>query len=444
MMTSITDSQSNSIQAKNDYALSRIPKEARRSIFDVSVVAVGFCISMAGLYTGAALSMGLTLQQALIAAVIGNLILSVYGGLVGVAGAREGVSTAMLARHSFGKKGSMFISAIIAVTLVGWFAYQIGFFGITIYTIFPGGGFLSIPFVAGIWGGALMIATAYIGYKGLSVLSKFAAPAILIMSAWGINAAINNAGGWAGLTSIQPTGDVNINGAVVMIVGAFAVGGAIQADITRYSKNATHSIIATTIGYMFAHSFVIIAGYMVTLATGIDSLPAAMVAVGLGIPALIVLIAAQWTTNDNNLYSSSLAFSNILRMKKSKIVLVLGVIATIIGAIGVVDYLVPWLILLGIGVPPVAGIIIADYFIIKKGKYEFERNTAYGDFSKPAFISWIIAAIAGYNITWGLSSINSLVIGFVVYIFLMKIFETSNIAVFSNHEEDKSFEVDFQ
>ncbi|MGI6485909.1 MAG: purine-cytosine permease family protein [Tepidanaerobacteraceae bacterium] len=432
------------LAAQNDYALSRVPASGRKSIFNVSLVAIGFCISMAGLFTGAALAAGLNLREAIIASLIGNAILTVYGGLVGVAGAREGVSTAMLARHSFGRKGSMVISVIIAVTLVGWYAYQVGFFGMTINTMFPNGGFITSVKFASLWGGLLMMTSAYIGYRGLSIISNIAAPAILITSLMGIIKAVNLTGGWDALFALRPEGTMSYGAAAVLIVGAFAVGGAIQADITRYSKNAGQSLIATAIGYMIAHSFVIVAGYLTCLTTGTGDLPAAMIQLGLGIPALIVLIAAQWTTNDNNLYSSSLAFSNVVKVKKSKIVLVCGIIATIAGVFGLADYFVNWLTILGVGVPPVAGIIIADYFVINKSKYSFDKDTEYGDISRPAFIAWIIASIIGFSVKWGIQCINSLVAGFVLYLVLVYIFKAMNINMFGQTVKDVNIEADFK
>jgi len=432
------------LAAQNDYALSRVPASDRKSILNVSLVAIGFCISMAGLFTGAALAAGLNLREAIIASLIGNAILTVYGGLVGVAGAREGVSTAMLTRHSFGRKGSMVISVIIAVTLVGWYAYQVGFFGMTINTMFPNGGFITSVKFASLWGGLLMMTSAYIGYRGLSIISNIAAPAILITSLMGIIKAVNLTGGWDALFALRPEGPINYGAAAVLIVGAFAVGGAIQADITRYSKNAGQSLIATAIGYMIAHSFVIVAGYLTCLTTGTGDLPAAMIQLGLGIPALIVLIAAQWTTNDNNLYSSSLAFSNVVKVKKSKIVLVCGIIATIAGVFGLADYFVNWLTILGVGIPPVAGIIIADYFVINKSKYSFDKDTEYGDISRPAFIAWIIASIIGFSVKWGIQCINSLVAGFVLYLVLVYIFKAMNINMFGQTVKDVNIEADFK
>ena len=101
--------------------------------------------------------------------------------------------------------------------------------------------------------------------------------------------------------------------------------------------------IASIVGYIIANSFMVIAGCVTAMATGSGDLPEAMVAAGMSIPALMILIAAQWTTNDNNLYSASLALSNLIKIKKSKIVLYGGFTASILGAVGIVGYFIPWL-----------------------------------------------------------------------------------------------------
>ncbi len=137
-------------------------------------------------------------------------------------------------------------------------------------------------------------------------------------------------------------------------------------------------------------------------------------------PALIILIMAQWTTNDNNLYTSSLGIANMIPVKKKKITLIVGIIATLIGTAGLADYFITWLSILGIGLPPMAGIIIADYYVLKKGHYEFGPGTKYCNWGIIAFISWFAACVVGYTASWGIASINSLVVGFVVYLVLMK------------------------
>ncbi|MEA4853087.1 MAG: cytosine permease [Christensenella sp.] len=415
------------INAANDYSTAPVPLNKRKSTVNVSFVLIAFCISMVGLYTGATLTGGLSVTDAIITAIVGNVILVVYAGLTGMIGAKTGLGTYVLLRRSFGRAGSAIVSVIFTFTLVGWYAYQCGFFGDTIYAMFPNAGFITMPVVAGIWGGALMMLTAYFGFKGLGILSMVAAPLILLISLIGIIIAVGNAGGWEAVSKVTTEGDLTVSAGIVMVVGAFAVGGVIQSDITRYSKGPGKSMVATMIGYLFAHSFVIIAGYMLCTLSGFPDMAMALLAV-IGIPSLMVLILAQWTTNDNNLYSSSLALNSIFsKVKKKHIVLIMGIAGTIIGAFGIGYMLAGWLTFLGTAIPPVGGILIADFYIVRKRNYPFGKQARYGLLSIPAIVSWIVAAICGFAITWGIACINSLVIGLVLYIVLEAIFEKAKI-----------------
>lgn len=405
----------------NDYATQRVPMSERKSTLSVSLVVSGFCICMSGLFTGAAMAAGLSLREALIAAFIGNVILSAFGGAVGAAGAREGLSASRLSIYSFGSQGFKIVSLVLALTMGGWFSVQSGFFGITINAMFPNAGFITHPQFAGVWGGLLMLMTAYFGYKGLEVLSKIAIPLIVIISLIGINAAINSAGGWDNVMSITPVGSTTISAGIVLVVGSFAAGASAQADVTRYSKDAKTAWIATIIGFMVANSFIIVAGYLSTLATGMGDLPNAMLHLGLGLPALMVLILAQWTTNDNNLYTSSLGLSNIFRIGRSRIVIIVGVIGSILGGLGVADYFVSWLVVLGIGVPPMAGVIIADYYIIRKQNYKFKDESILPKWNANALLAWLIGCVVGFTVKFGVASLNSLIVTVVAYVIIMKI-----------------------
>lgn len=267
-----------------------------------------------------------------------------------------------------------------------------------------------------------MLLTAYYGYKGLSVLSKFAVPLITIISIIGAVTSINSAGGWTNVSSIIPQGDTSIGTGIVMVVGSFAAGASAQADITRYSKDAKTGWIATIIGYMIANTFIIIAGYLTTLATGIGDLPKAMLALGLGFPALLILILAQWTTNDNNLYTSSLGLANIFNISKSKITLIIGILGSILGGLGIANYFSGWLNILGIGVPPMAGIIIADYYVVRKQSYRFIKDVKQiPEWNINALTAWILGSIVGFVLKVGIASINSLLVAMLVYLILMKV-----------------------
>lgn len=218
--------------ASNDYATVRVPMEERKSIFNVAMVAAGYCIAMSGLFTGAAMASGLTLKNALIVAVIGNAILSVFGGAVGAAGAREGLSASRLAIFSFGKEGFKIVSVVLALTMGGWFAVQSGLFGETINAMFPNAGFITNQYFAAFWGGLLMLITAYFGYRGLAALSIVAVPLIVVTATIGTILAINSSGGWGPAMEIVPLGSTTISAGIVMVVGSFAGG----SSASRYYK----------------------------------------------------------------------------------------------------------------------------------------------------------------------------------------------------------------
>lgn len=403
----------------DDYATSRVPLDERKGILNVSFVAAGYCIAMSGLYTGAVLAEGLKFSEALIAAFVGNTILAIFGGTIGAAGAQEGLSSSRLSIFSFGRKGFKISSAVIALTMAGWFSVQAGFFGNTINAMFPNAGFITNPRFAALWGGLLMLLTAYYGYKGLSVLSYIAVPLIAFIAIWGLKLSIGNVGGWSGVRAITPVGYTTIGTGIVMVVGSFAGGASAQADITRYAKDSKAAWVGSIVGYIGANTFIIIAGYLTALTTGIGDLPKALLELGLGIPALIILILAQWTTNDNNLYTSSLGLANIFNVERSNIVLIIGILGSILGALGIADYFAGWLNILGIGIPPMAGIIIADYYFVRKQNYDI-HETQIPDWNINAIIAWIIGCIVGFAIKVGIASINSLIASMIIYVILMK------------------------
>lgn len=422
--------------SNNDNATQRVPQSEKKGLLSVGAVSAGYAICMSGMYTGAAIAVGLNLKQAIIAALIGNLILSLYGGAVGAAGSKEGVSTSMLARHSFGRDGSRIVGVLVALVMLGWFAVQVGFFGQTIEAMFPKGGFITQQHVAAFWGGIMMMTTAYFGYKGLNILSYVAVPLIAILAIVGMVFAVNSGGGWSAVNIIKPTGTMTLYAAIVAIVGSFAGGACAQADIARYAKTPRIAWISTFFGYSVGNVFIILAGYITSLATGEGDLPAVMLSLGLGIPALLILIMAQWTTNDNNLYTASLGFANTIAIPKKKIVLMAGILATIVGAMGLSDYFINWLVVLGTGLPPMAGIVIADYYFIKKGKYEYGSGTKYYGWNLFAFLSWAVAGIVGFAVKWGIASINSLVVGFVLYLIAMKVFERNGLGLIGKTIEE--------
>jgi cytosine permease len=97
-----------------------------------------------------------------------------------------------------------------------------------------------------------------------------------------------------------------------------------------------------------------------------------MLGLGWGILGMLVLVLAQWTTNDNNLYSSALAFAVIFRRwPKWVLTLGAGVIGILLALGGIYGQFPNWLMFLGVIIPPIAGIYVADYFVVNRDFYNF-------------------------------------------------------------------------
>ena len=136
----------------NDYATLVVPQNKRRSSFSLTMVLIGSIICLSSIYTGASFSGGLTVKEVIIACLIGNLTLSVLGGVLSYIGTKTGVGIAMLMRNGFGILGNYIIAVLTAIVELGWFGWQCGFFGQTIHAMFPNAGIITEPQIAGVWG----------------------------------------------------------------------------------------------------------------------------------------------------------------------------------------------------------------------------------------------------------------------------------------------------
>ncbi len=83
-----------------------------------------------------------------------------------------------------------------------------------------------------------------------------------------------------------------------------------------------------------------------------------MLAQGLLVPALIVLGANIWTTNDNALYTGALGLSNITKVRKRPLVIAAGVIGTVT-ALWHYDNFISWLNFLNATLPPIGAMFTA-------------------------------------------------------------------------------------
>ena len=74
--------------ANNDFATTSVPPGSRRSFYGVSMVWVGWCISLSAFLTGGTIGAGNKLGIGLLAVLVGNLLLFALASLCGTVGFR--------------------------------------------------------------------------------------------------------------------------------------------------------------------------------------------------------------------------------------------------------------------------------------------------------------------------------------------------------------------
>ncbi|WP_066498936.1 cytosine permease [Abyssisolibacter fermentans] len=416
----------NNIQ-DHDFSLQAVPQDSKKGFLAMMAVMLGFTFFSASMWTGGSLGTGLNAKDFLLSVFLGNIILGTYTSFLAYIASKTGLSTHLLARYSFGEKGSYLVSALLGITQVGWFGVGVAMFAIPVSKVTSINVYVLI-FIAGI----LMTATAYFGIKSLTILSIIAVPSIALLGSFSVFKAVSSVGGLNGLFAIEPKQTLSIGTALTMCVGSFISGGTLTPDFARFSKNKKIGVLTTCTAFFLGNSLMFIFGAVGAAVTGQADISEVMFLQGLIIPAIIILGFNIWTTNDNALYASGLGFSNITKLPKNKLVIFNGIIGTV-GAMFLYNNFVGWLTFLSSFIPAIGGIIIADYFIVSKGEYQNIEDKRFININYKAIITWIIGVLAAKYLP-GIAPINAVLTAFVVYILVMKLSSTyikdsSNIKV---------------
>lgn len=398
----------------HDYSLEAIPQSEKKGFMSMLVVMLGFAFFSASMIAGGNIGTSLNMGDFLKAVILGNILLCIYTGLLACIAGDTGLSTHLLARYSFGEKGSYLLSGLVSITQVGWFGVGVAMFAIPVSKV-TGINLWTLIIVSGL----LMTATAYFGMKSLTILSMIAVPAIAILGSVSAGKAIGDVGGISGLLAIKPSGTMTMSVALAAVVGTFISGGTLTPDFTRFSKDRKTAMSTTVIAFLVGNSLMLAFGAIGAMVSGQSDISEVMFTQGLIIPAIIILGLNIWTTNDNALYGSGLGFANITKQPKSRMVIINGIVGTFLSMI-LYNNFMTWLNILNSFIPATGAVIIADYFIINKGKYTDFKTTKFKSVNISAIIAWVAGVIGAYTIP-GITPVNSVLTTVVTYVVLTKV-----------------------
>ncbi|MCG9731050.1 cytosine permease [Shewanella sp. Isolate13] len=394
----------------NNYSLSPVPQSARKGVFSLTMVMLGLTFFSASMWTGGTLGTGLSFNDFVLAVLIGNLILGIYTSFLGYIGAQSGLSTHLLARYSFGLKGSWLPSLLLGGTQVGWFGVGVAMFAIPVQKATGIDTNLLI-----IISGLLMTITVYFGIGAIMILSAIAVPAIALFGGYSVLQAVDTVGGMDGLKALTPQTPIEFSTALALVVGSFISAGTLTADFVRFGKKPINAVFITMFAFFVGNSLMFIFGAAGAAATGQADISEVMIAQGLLIPAIIILGLNIWTTNDNALYASGLGFSNITGLPSKYLSLFNGVIGTLC-ALWLYNNFVGWLTFLSAAIPPIGGIIIADY-LRNREKYKDFANAKFTTVNWAAISGVVIGVLAGHLLP-GIVPINAVLAGAISYLVL--------------------------
>ena len=400
-----------------DYTKGPVDASGRKSNLSMFMVMLGFTFFSASMWVGQNMANGLDFKGFILAILLGGLILGAYTGALGWIGAESGLSLDMLARRSFGEKGSYLPSALISFTQIGWFGVGLAMFAIPIAKeilhldvtpdYMPWQGYLLV-LIAGI----LMTASAYFGIKSLTIISYIAVPAVAILGTIAMIMAVQRGDSTLIEQFAKGTKDLGVIAGAGLVVGSFVSGGTATPNFTRFCKSSKVGLIITVIAFFLGNSLMFFFGAVSSIYAGGNDIFEVMLNLNLFYIAIFVLGLNIWTTNDNALYTSGLGLSNIFGISKKTMVLLGGLIGTL-AAVWLYWKFCDWLSYLNCTLPPVGIILICSYFTHRK---------AYLDDSVPkrqvnwaAVIGVILGALVANFVKWGIPSINGMAVAAACY-----------------------------
>ena len=399
-----------------DYSSRPVDAAGRKSTLSMFMLMLGFTFFSASMWVGQQLAAGLNFSGFVWALILGGLILAAYTGALGYIGAKTGLSLDMLARRSFGIKGSWLPSAMISFTQIGWFGVGLAMFAIPVAKeilglevtpdSMPWQGYLLVG-IAGI----LMTASAYFGIKSLTIVSYIAVPAVAILGTVAMILAVKR--GDLGLIEQfnQGTKDLGIIAGAGLVVGSFVSGGTATPNFTRFAKSGKVGLVTTIIAFFLGNSLMFLFGAVSSIYAGGNDIFEVMLNLNLFYMAVLVLGLNIWTTNDNALYSAGLGLSNITGYSKKSMVIVSGIIGTI-AAVWLYWNFCGWLNVLNCTLPPVGIILIISYFMDGK---EFLSASA-KNVNWWAVAGVVAGAVVANLLHWGFPAINGMVVAALLYI----------------------------
>ncbi|MCO7123000.1 cytosine permease [Ihubacter massiliensis] len=424
-------------------------KERKVTPFRMIAIWFAMAVSLVLFIESADLFDSLTVGEIFVILIIAHTLLCVLMWFTQDMGIKYGIPFSVSLRPSFGYLGSIFPTFFRGIPGLFWFGYQtwVGAEAINALTSTVWG-FSNITLFILLMGAIQIIHTCF-GISAVSRLSNLASPLLLAVMIYMLYALLTKNHVTIGsVFQMTGTGEGSYTwvSAILVYIGGWITMALSISDITReckveeedtkdFWKSTKKYMIAQWVGLVPVSAFFGTIGAIGVALTG-EWNPISIMVKVIGpqneimlVICLIFVLLATWATNDTgNLYPAAYAFMSLV---PKKINFALGVL--IAGTLGLV--IRPWAVggniltvitAIGYLLAPISGILIVDYYILRKRQlnveelYHFGGQYKYWNNINPA---GVIANIIGLVVSipfWDYVFFVGLVIGGIVYYILMK------------------------
>ncbi len=393
------------------------------------------------------ISGGMNWWEAILTVFLGNLIVLIPMVLNAHAGTKYGISFPVFARASFGTLGANIPAILRAIVACGWFGIQTWIGGWAIYKLAlvalpalaktPMLGFLGInvaQFGCFIFFWAINVWIFWRGMESIRVVEDWGAPLLLLVGIALLIWAYVRAHGFGPMLS-QPSKFKSASEfwkffvpGLTGMVGFWATLSLNIPDFTRLARSQKDQILGQALGLNTTMPFYAFIGVAVTSATVTIfgetiwdpiELMSRFNSVTLMLVSMFALTLATLTTNlAANVVSPAMSFSNLAphRISRRTGGLITGIIGIVMMPWKLVadptGYIFTWLIGYSALLGPIGGILICDYFFIRRTQlnlsalYQNRGEYSYkGGFNLAAIIALVLGV--GPNIPGFLGTINA-------------------------------------
>ena len=354
-------------------------------------VAMSVCIPTYMLASGL-IAGGMNWWQAVGTIMLGNLL--VLGPMIlnAHAGTKYGIPFPVLVRSSFGVKGANIPAVLRALVACGWFGIQTWIGGQAIYSmvriIWPAAG---TPAVSWICFFAFWLLNMYVVWRGIEIIKKldavsapFMTVVLLLLLFWvtskagGLGPVLKQPGRFHSTAEFFRFFVPSLTG----MVGFWATVALNIPDFTRYAKSQRAQILGQSLGLPPAMTLFSFIGVAVTSASAVifgEQIWDPVVLIGRfqqPMVALIALVAILIATLNTNVAANVVSPSNdFANLAPSIISFRMGGLITGIAGLLMMpwklmassqSYVFGWLVGYSALLGPVAGVMIADYYFIRR------------------------------------------------------------------------------